>query len=360
MNSPDTHDREIFRQAAQLLVRLHSGDATRADHEACARWREQSDAHRRTWRLAEQLRRQFESVPAGVGDTLREGARGSAGASAGGSAGRRRALKALSWFALAAPAGWMATRMPWQEWRADYRTATGEQRDIRLADGTAIILNTNSAVDVAFSPDARRIMLRGGEVMVLPAQGAQALRAALLVQTAEGAVEAHGPQFSVRQERGLTRVAAFRGAARVLPAAGGALTLEQGHCCAFTRHDASTPQQFDARQAMWTRGLLYADNMRLADLAAELSRYRHGVLRCADDVADLRVSGIYQLNNADATLALLERTYPIRLRSITPYWTMIESRAGASDGQDVLSGETRRPMHPLPNRDRIAPANGRA
>ncbi|WP_026227935.1 hypothetical protein [Paraburkholderia atlantica] len=48
-------------------------------------------------------------------------------------------------------------------------------------------------------------------------------------------------------------------------------------------------------------------------------------LRCAADVADLRVSGIYQLTDTDATLALLQRTYPIRLRSIPRYWTLVEA-----------------------------------
>ncbi|WP_102299652.1 FecR domain-containing protein [Janthinobacterium sp. AD80] len=34
--------------------------------------------------------------------------------------------------------------------RADYRTATGERRDVALADGSVLSLNTGSAVNVRF------------------------------------------------------------------------------------------------------------------------------------------------------------------------------------------------------------------
>ncbi|NML33044.1 FecR domain-containing protein [Paraburkholderia antibiotica] len=330
-------DQQILRQAAQLLVRLNSGHATDADHAACERWREQSDAHRHAWALAQQLRRQFDAVPVGAGPALREGA----GVTAV-SKERRRALKMLSGLAIAAPAGWLASHLPWQTWLADFRTATGEVHDVLLADGSQITLGSASAINVAFDTGLRRIRLLQGEIMVRPADTprdaantprARSARPApvLLVQTMEGLVEALGLQFSVRRQHDATRVAAFRGDARLLPAAGDALVLTQNQSGTFTRNGAAAPQALDPREAMWTRGLLYANNMRIAELVAELARYHHGTLHYADDVADLRVSGIYQLTDTDATLALLQRTYPLRLRSITPYWTRVEARDG-TDG----------------------------
>lgn len=324
-------DRSILNEAAKLLVRLNSGRATAADHAACDRWRQQSEAHQRAWELAQKLTQQFDSVPTGLTHDLRTGDPVSTA--------RRRTLKALTWLAIAAPTGWLVGRMPWRQWNAGYRTATGEQRDVQFADGTEVTLDTDSAIDVAFEPSARRILLRAGEVMVRPATSAQAMQTALLVQSAEGAVQAHGMQFSVQQQHGRTRVAAFRGSVQVLPAAGPAVTLEQGQCCTFTRDGTALPQTLDEREAMWTRGMIYADNMRLGDLIAELSRYRTGMLRCADDVADLRVSGIYQLKDVDATLALLSRDYRLHVHSLTPYWTEVEARSDAdwqSSSEPVL------------------------
>ncbi|WP_233800405.1 FecR family protein [Paraburkholderia sp. HP33-1] len=247
------------------------------------------------------------------------------------SKGRRRALKTLSWLAIAAPAGWVASRLPWQTWSADFHTATGEVHDELLTDGSQITLGSASAINVAFEANARRIHLLNGEIMVRPANdahGTQSTRmthAPLLVQTVEGVVEARGAQFSVRQQDGFTHVAAFRGDALVTPASGAALMLTQGQSCTFAREGVAAPQALDQREAMWTRGLLYTNDTRIADLVDELARYHHGVLRYADDIADLRVSGIYQLTDTHATLALLQRTYPIRLRSITPYWTVVEA-----------------------------------
>jgi transmembrane sensor len=330
MTSAPAVDRQILSEAAQLLDRLNSAHASAADHAACQRWREQSDTHRHAWALAQQLRCGFDALPAGVGPALREGA-----GVAGVSKARRRALKTLSWLAVAAPAGWLASRLAWQMWNADYRTSTGELHDVLLADGSQITLGSASAIKVAFEAHARRIHLLGGEIMVRPAndaRGAQdtgATHAPLLMQTAEGVVQAHGAQFSVQQRQGSTRAAAFRGDALVSPASGAALMLTQGRWCRFTRASVAAPQALDSREAMWTRGLLYANDMRIADLVDELARYQHGVLRCADDVARVRVSGIYQLTDPDATLALLERTYPIRLRSLTPYWTIVEARDSA-------------------------------
>ncbi|NUY29988.1 iron dicitrate transport regulator FecR [Paraburkholderia sp. JPY303] len=247
------------------------------------------------------------------------------------STGRRRALKGLSWLAIAAPAGWLTSRLPWRTWTADVRTPTGELHDVLLADGTQITLGNASAIDAALEANVRRVHLLEGEIMVRPLSdvrgtgGTRATHPPLLVQTAAGVVEASGTQFGVQQRDGFTRVAAFRGDASVTPAAGAAQMLTQGQWCTFTRDGIAAPHTLDPREAMWTRGLLYANDMRIADLVDQLARYHAGVLRCATDVADLRVSGIYQLTDTDATLALLQRTYPIRLRSITPYWTLVEA-----------------------------------
>ncbi|MGH8779751.1 FecR domain-containing protein [Paraburkholderia sp.] len=327
--SNDKLDPQLFRQAAQLLTRLHSGYATDADHAAFSRWQAQSDAHRRVGELAQQLRHQFEAVPQGLSSALRH--------DQDVLKTRRRVVKTISMLAVVGPTAWLASRMPWQVWNAGYRTATGAQRDVQLADGTHLILNTDSALDVVTNASTQKVVLHEGEVMVLRASTGQATHRAIAVQTAEGSVESTGAQFSVRQLSGLTKVAAFIGDVLLSPASGTSSRLKQGQCCSFTRDATAAPQTVNEHDALWTRGLIYADNMRLGDLVAELSRYRSGVLRCADDVAGLRVSGLYQVSNTDATLALLERAYPVHIQSITPYWTVVEargsgSRAGDADG----------------------------
>ena len=90
----------------------------------------------------------------------------------------------------------------------------------------------------------------------------------------------------------------------------------------------------DPHAADWMRNVLHAREMRLDAFAAELGRYRPGLLRCDPAVAPLRVSGAFQLHDTDAVLAALPATLPVSVRYRTSYW----SRSGRA---------SRRPESPL-------------
>ena len=57
--------------------------------------------------------------------------------------------------------------------------------------------------------------------------------------------------------------------------------------------------------------MLLADHLRLQTLADELSRYRHGVVRVAPGVANLRVSGSFPVADTERTLDMIVATYPV-------------------------------------------------
>ncbi|MBH9327964.1 FecR family protein, partial [Pseudomonas aeruginosa] len=77
---------------------------------------------------------------------------------------------------------------------------------------------------------------------------------------------------------------------------------------------------FAGRRDAWTRGMLMADRMPLAEVLAELARYRRGVLRCDPQLARLAVSGAYPLLDLRRTLGMLQATYPLKVRGVTDYW----------------------------------------
>ncbi|MCH3723226.1 hypothetical protein LZB93_09875, partial [Campylobacter coli] len=82
------------------------------------------------------------------------------------------------------------------------------------------------------------------------------------------------------------------------------LALSAGGQVSFSADGIGRPDLADPAAGAWTRGMLVANDMRLADLVAELARYRHGHLGVAPEVADLRVMGTYPLADADRTLQL--------------------------------------------------------
>jgi len=75
----------------------------------------------------------------------------------------------------------------------------------------------------------------------------------------------------------------------------------------------------------WTDGVLSVQQMPLGEFAAELARYRPGLLRCADEVAHLKVSGTYQLADTGQILQLLTRSLPVRVEYRTRYWVSIDA-----------------------------------
>nr|WP_242702357.1 FecR domain-containing protein [Achromobacter sp. SD115] len=314
-----------MKEAAGWLVRFQSETLSPSDREAFDRWRARSAAHAAAWQRAEDMLRGFGLVPPRIaGDTLRRLDR----------PGRRQALRALAGLLVLGPAAWLGGReLPWREWSADARTATGEQRRMELADGTQLVLNTASAVDIDYTAQQRTLWLRAGEILLTTGRDTPQLQRPFVVQTAQGAIRALGTRFMVRDEGSVVRVAVFEGAVEIRPrsAGGSATVLPAGQQTVFNRREVQPLAAVDATAASWEQGMLAARNWRLADLVDELGRYRRGVLRCDRAVAGLRVSGAFPLNDIDASLRLLEKTLPVRVSRITPYWTTVVPRAAVTN-----------------------------
>ncbi|ADP18628.1 FecR family protein 22 [Achromobacter xylosoxidans A8] len=318
-------DPAILKEAAGWLVRFQSETLSPSDREAFERWRARSAAHAAAWQRAEDMLRGFGQVPPRIaGETLRRLDR----------PGRRQALRALAGLLVLGPAAWLGGReLPWREWSADARTATGEQRRMELADGTQLVLNTASAVDIDYTAQQRTLWLRAGEILLTTGRDTPQLQRPFVVQTAQGAIRALGTRFMVRDEGSVVRVAVFEGAVEIRPmsAGGSATVLPAGQQTVFNGREVQAQAAVDATAASWEQGMLAARNWRLADLVDELGRYRRGVLRCDPAVAGLRVSGAFPLNDIDASLRLLEKTLPVRVSRITPYWTTVAPRAGVTN-----------------------------
>lgn len=334
MNNAATHsaiDPRILDEAADWLMRLHAGDATDADQAACERWRQISAEHARAWTRAQALVSKLGGLPKSLAmPALDRPAKVS----------RRAAMANLGKFAVllaAIPAGWTLWRELEREgWTADHRTAAGERRELQLTDGTRIVLNTASAIDVRFDDTQRPVLLRAGEILVTTGHQDTATHRPFRVVTPQGRMEALGTHFNVRQDEGRTRIAVFEGAVRIEPGQSGSnvsapLVLQAGQQTSFSETQIAPVAVADSGIATaWTRGMLLADNMPLSELAAELARYRRGVVQCDANIADLRVTGSFPVGSAadtDRSLTMLVSTYPVaaqlRLRGL---WVTLVKR----------------------------------
>lgn len=318
-------DPAILKEAAGWLVRMQSENMSAPDRAAFDQWRERSAEHAAAWERAEDMLRGFGQVPPRIaGDALRRLD----------SRGRRQAMRALGGIVVLAPAAWWGAReLPWRAWSADARTATGERRSIELADGTQLVLNTASAVDIDYTPQQRVLWLRTGEILLTTGKDPAPVQRPFTVRTRLGAIRALGTRFMVRDEGETVRVAVFEGAVEIRPASAGAapLLLPAGQQTVFNGREVGPPAPADVSAASWEQGMLAVRNWTLVDLVDELGRYRRGVLRCDPAVAALRVSGAFPLNDIGASLRLLERTLPVRVKSVTPYWTTVAPRSAVTN-----------------------------
>jgi transmembrane sensor len=241
-------------------------------------------------------------------------------------AGSRRHVLRATALALATPMlGWLSYRhLPWQVWSADFSTATGETRELTLADNSCVLLNTASAISTRFDSEARRVRHHAGEILVETAHDSAYQALPFLVQTDDGLLRALGTRFTVRKHTHGTTLAVLQGAVQVTPAQSGqSLVVQAGEQVNFDSHQAGAVTQLLPHADAWARGTLYAQDMRLEDFLAELQRYRPGVLQCAPGVADLRVSGVFQLRDTDRILELLTQTLPVRTQARTRYWVTL-------------------------------------
>ncbi|MCA8254762.1 FecR domain-containing protein [Burkholderia sp. AU31624] len=317
---------QVARRAVEWWVDRQAGRTDEAFDAALARWRAEDPAHDAAWRHIETMQRRFGGLAAGLDPQAAQAALLPP------RAGRRRAaVKALAVLLCAGGAAWMAEPARRAAiWPADLRTAVGERRTVTLADRTVVVLDTDTALDVRFDDTTRGLRLLRGTIMVTSGHDDRVPARPLVVATAQGELRPLGTRFAVRQRDGATRVEVFAGAVRVQPddATADARVIAAGEGADFTRDMIGAPAPLDVYASAWTGGMLVASRMRLADLVAELDRYRRGSLRCDAAVADLRVSGTYPLDDPARVLDTLKATLPIDVHYLTRYWaTVVPARS---------------------------------
>lgn len=317
-------DHAGLQQAAQWYARLLAEDAGAKERDDWQHWLERSDRHRAAWRHVEAVSRRF--APLQAADTRQRA--GAMLCQVPAMVSRRRVLGGVLVLGSAAALGWTALReaaaIDLIAGRfAEYRTGTAEIRELQLADATQLWLNAATAVDVDFSATQRRLQLYGGELLLETARDSRPF----FVDTRYGRLRALGTRFSVYQHDDGVQLSVFDGAVEVRSTDGSAQRIiAAGQQTRFDADHIDTPTAASSARHSWSRGLLLADDLPLADFIAELDRYRHGHLGCAPEVAGLRVMGAYPLHDPQRALAMLEQALPVRVQRTLPWWTTVEAR----------------------------------
>lgn len=192
--------------------------------------------------------------------------------------------------------------------RADHVTAVGERQHLQLADGSRILLNTDTALSAEVDGQQRSARLFRGEAYF---EVTQDRGLPFEVDAGPLRMSMHGTAFAVRRLGDATEVSVQRGeldvqtrrdAMRFSLAAGDSLRVGP---------DGLGERQRDtgpARRPAWVEGRLVFENCPLREVLAELRRYYPGWIVSPDEqLGAVAITGNYRLDDPRGALRSLAR-----------------------------------------------------
>lgn len=193
-----------------------------------------------------------------------------------------------------------------------YSSASGQVRSIALADGSRLMLDGASQVDVSWHLRSRRVELLAGQALfdVAPATYRP-------FRTLAGSAEITvvGTRYSVSRVAEQVRVAVEEGRVGVR-GLHDELLLTPGQQVLVRNGQLGSPERVDARALNgWIDGRVVFDRTPLVEVLDTLRRQRDTRVQLDDpDLAQLPVSGTFASANLDALLVLLPKILPVQLQ----------------------------------------------
>ena len=304
----------LLEQALDWIVRLKTGEPTRADVEALQYWRAQSAAHEDAFKEAARIFRH-------AGIAARELADRPAAIETA-PALRRPPPKVLARRVFlggaiaAASAGYLIVRPPlglWpslEELSADYRTDKGEHRKIAVTPGVSLELNTQTSIVLREAQNETRIELISGEASV-------AATKPFVMLAANGRIAAMEADFNARCLNGVVSVTCLDGVVDVSEDSK-AVRLQKGEQVSYSRGGIEAAVPVDPAQVTaWQAGLLIFRNQPLADVVDEVNRYRSGKIIITN--AELKhriVNGTFQISKLDNFVPQVQQLFGAQVRTL--------------------------------------------
>lgn len=305
MSEPPREPKRALDEAADWFTRLSGSSITTAALREFREWRrdpENRDAYERverTWAASGRLAQDPE-IRAAI---ARSGRRG-------------RAFPPWAWPAAAAAgvavavlgtAAGLALRAP------AYETGVGEQRVVRLADGSVVRLNALSRIVVRLGARERRVELQRGEALFQVAHD----RTRPFRVRADGAeVTAVGTQFDVDRRGPSLEVTLLDGVVRVTGPDQTARILAPSQAVRLSGGRLALPKSVVASEAVsWTQGRLVFHDTPLGEAIDEVNRYAARPVRLdAPSLAGERVSGVFTAGDTNAFVDAVAAMFDLKVK----------------------------------------------
>ncbi|THV20223.1 FecR family protein [Peteryoungia ipomoeae] len=209
---------------------------------------------------------------------------------------------------------------------ADFRTSAGETEVVTLADGSRVTLAPETAIAEGFDPALRRIKLLSGEAYFEVTRDPQR---PFTVEASNASVRVLGTAFGVRETQEGTRVELASGSISLTPGrAEDAIPLSPGDVVTVAKGSGEVKHgRIDPGEiALWREGKLSVSDETLGDVVALIERQHPAWIRLPEDLASLRVTGLYDLQNPDQALAAVVSPFGLHVQTISPYLRIISRK----------------------------------
>jgi transmembrane sensor len=340
---------ELMQQAIEWLVLLRSGEISDAETHAFADWLSQDIAHAQTFAKAEDLLNDAAiaaQCPRVIATAIDDTGKSNPNLQVLPAVNPTKANRPYSfkpnfrWLALpvSLAAAWLFAiflivpeQSHWfDDTLSDYHTRTGELQNIRLADGSQIILNTNTAISVDYSGSFRRITLHHGQaqftVATEPDRPFEVESDGLAIRALGTIFEVYHPgSGEIRitvQEHAVT--ARFQDEVNNFQQIPVEIKAGQGLRYHY-KGRLPTAEPVNLTQASaWQQQKLFINDRPLAELVAELDRYRTGRIFIADpSLKNLRITCAFSLARPDETLAKVRKALALQETRLGAWWVLL-------------------------------------
>ncbi|WP_421566751.1 FecR family protein [Ochrobactrum sp. EDr1-4] len=310
-----SEERRLFREAADLVIRLQNDAANPVSVDIVRSWISRSPAHEDAWRRVATLHGM-------TGKILTDRQRAKTGPN-------RRSFMAGGLVALTV-GGIGSLTLPGLilKAQADHLTSVGEIKTVPLSDGSVVTLGPDSAIGVDYTEKLRGISLLAGMAYfeVVPDNARP-----FMVESASFKAKTQAAAFDFSNDADVISVSVDQGLIDITAPgfpADGIKQLGAGEWLQFDPNNSTLNRGNleNAQVAAWRKGMIVAEKETVAALVAKIARWQSGKVIIADrSLGSKIVSGVFDLNDPVRALEAVVRPFGAKLRQVAPFLTVISS-----------------------------------
>ncbi|WP_171264764.1 FecR family protein [Acinetobacter sp. ANC 4558] len=296
--------KEIYSEAVDWLMRMQEAELSDTDQLQFEQWKNLSSEHHYVWQKTLEMSKLIEQIPSDITQPILKNMDQY-------QAKDKKNLYLGSTFTFIF-IFIIYFMYPYSPWYADYQTDAIKQKTIQLPDGGMLTLNNSSAIDVNYSNDLRKIVIKRGDIWIKTHH--DVMNRPFIVESSHGTVQALGTEYYISQRNENTLTAVDVGAIKVTPEQSAqTLILNKSQQVIFNSQHIFNAMPIQPSSFAWKSGFIMADNITLKALMNDLQPYKKGLVYLSDDVKNIKVSGNFPTQNLQQTYQMISNTYHVNV-----------------------------------------------